>query len=566
MERPDFTAPVSRRLFLAGTGAAVALAACGSDDKATADTKAPADTSGGTDTTAGSTETAAGTTETTAGSTETTAAAGDVKTGGTLKIGLVGSTNDILDGQYIVAKADQLRMLLSFEPLVHYDADWNVAYEHGLAESVEAVEADHYIVTLKDGPTWSDGKPVTADDVLYSFERRLDPDSEAPLKAMIALLDISGVTVVDDKTVDFKLKQKAVTFLNVLAEYTMTVVPRGYTRFAGDASTQIGSGPFILDSFTPGSESVHKRNPAYWQDPSLPYLDEVQVIDFSDQTALLNALKSGEVDAIVDVPFGEVEGLSQEDGITILESEAGSWLTITMAVDQAPMDDPKVRQAIRLICDRDEMVNRVLAGHGSVANDLYGRFDPCFNKEIPQRVQDIEKAKALLEEAGQAGMTIDLFAPDDTAGLPELAAVFAEQAKEAGITVNAQVLDGASYWGDEYGKRTFATDFWGTRPYLVQVAAGSLKDATYPDTHWPPEGSTFADDYLEALQTVDDDARCEIIHRMMQEEWDTGGWCIPFFNNLIDAHASDVMGFVAQPNVLNLDHFGRGMKKIWLDR
>ena len=561
MEHPDFKAPVSRRLLLAGTGATVALAACGSDDKKdTADTAdtAPPTTGGSTGDT---------TPPDTGGTTETTTASPDgVKSGGTLRIGIVGSTNDILDGQYIVAKADQLRMLLSFEPLVHYDAEWNVAFEHGLAASVEAVEADHYIVTLKDGPTWSDGKPVTADDVLYSFERRLDPDSEAPLKAMIALLDISGVTVVDDKTIDFKLKQKAVTFLNVLAEYTMTVVPRGYTRFAGDATTQVGSGPFILDSFTPGSESVHKRNPAYWADPALPYLDEVQVIDFADQTALLNALKSDAVDAIVDVPFGEVEGLAQVDGLSILESKAGSWLTITMAIDQAPMDDPKVRQAIRLICDRDEMVNRVLAGHGSVANDLYGRFDPCFATDIPQRVQDIEKAKALLAEAGQSDLTIDLFAPDDTAGLPELAAVFAEQAKAAGITVNAQVLDGASYWGDEYGKRTFATDFWGTRPYLVQVAAGSLKDATYPDTHWPPEGSTFADDYLEALQTVDDDARCAIIQKMQLEEWENGGWCIPFFNNLIDAHASDVMGFVAQPNVLNLDHFGRGMKKVWLDR
>ena len=561
MERPDIKAPVSRRLFLAGTGATVALAACGSDDKKTETTTAPT-TGGSTGDTSAPETTAGSAPETTAGG----SAPADVKTGGTLKVGIVGSTNDILDGQYIVAKADQLRMLLSFEPLVHYDAEWNVAYEHGLAASVEAVDADHYIVTLKDGITWSDGKPVTADDVLYSFERRLDPNSEAPLKAMIALLDISGVTVVDDKTVDFKLKQKAVTFLNVLAEYTMTVVPRGYTRFSGDASTQIGSGPFILDSFTPGSESVHKRNPAYWQGGGLPYLDEVQVIDFADQPALLNALKSGDVDAIVDVPFGEVEALGQEDGISILESKAGSWLTITMAIDQAPMDNPKVRQAIRLICDRDEMVNRVLAGHGSVANDLYGRFDPCFAKDIPQRTQDIEKAKALLAEAGQSDLNIDLFAPDDTAGLPELATVFAEQAKAAGITVNAKVLDGATYWGDEYGKRTFATDFWGTRPYLVQVAAGSLKDATYPDTHWPPADSTFAEDYLTALETVDDTARCEIIHKMQQEEWDNGGWCIPFFNNLIDATASDVKGFVAEPNVLNLDHYGRGMKKIWLDR
>ena len=468
-----------------------------------------------------------------------------------------------------MAKADQLRLLLSFEPLLHYDADWNISFEHGIAESVEAVAADHYIVKLKDGPTWSDGKPVTADDVLYSFERRLDPDSEAPLKPMIALLDLSGVTVVDDHTIDFKLKQGAVTFMNVLAEYTMTVVPRGYKRFAGDVSTQIGSGPFILDSFTPGSESVHKRNPNYWYNPDMPYVDEVQVIDFADQTALLNALKSGDVDPIVDIPFGEVEALGQEDGITILESAAGSWLTITMAVDQAPMDKPQVRQAMRLIADREEMLNRVLAGHGSVANDLYGRFDLCYAKDIPQRTQDIEKAKQLLEEAGEAGMTIDLFAPDDPAGLPELIAVFAEQAKAAGITVNAQVLDGGTYWGDEYTKRTFATDFWGTRPYLVQVAAGSLHDATYPDTHWPPAegvGADFEENYLEALGTVDDDARCEIIHQMQQDEWDNGGLLIPFFNNLIDAHASDVKGFEARPNVLNLDHYGRGMKGIWLDR
>lgn len=125
MERPESKANISRRLFIAGTGAAVAgvaVAACGDDDKTEGTTAA---------TTGGSADGA--------GTTATTAAKGGAKKGGTLKVGIMANADDILDGQYIVAKADQLRLLMSFEPLVHYDANWDISYEHGLAEGVEAV-------------------------------------------------------------------------------------------------------------------------------------------------------------------------------------------------------------------------------------------------------------------------------------------------------------------------------------------------------------------------------------------------------------------------------------------
>ncbi len=132
------------------------------------------------------------------------------------------------------------------------------------------------------------------------------------------------------------------------------------------------------------------------------------------------------------------------------------------------------------------------------------------------------------------------------------------------MTVNVKVLDGGTYWGDEYTKRTFATSFWGTRPYLNQVGAGSLKESTYPETHWPPEGSNFEALYFEALAETDDAARCEIIRQMQQQEYDEGGNIIAVFNSLLDAYKAEVQGFVAEPNVLNLDHFGRGFKNIWL--
>ena len=208
----------------------------------------------------------------------------------------------------------------------------------------------------------------------------------------------------------------------------------------------------------------------------------------------------------------------------------------------------------------------MLSGHGRVANDMYGVFDACYPDDFPQREQDIEQARQLLTEAGQEGLTIDLFAPDDTAGLPEMAAAFADQAKEAGVTVNVKVLDGGTYWGEEYTQRTFATSFWGTRPYLNQVAAGSLQTATYPETHWPPEGSNFEELYLQALgrdrrrrplRDHPPDAAAGV-RRGRQHHRPSSTTCSTPTRPRCRASRP-------RPNVLNLDHFGRGFKNIWLE-
>ena len=552
---------VSRRTLIVGGSAAaagIALAACGSDDEGADST---ATTAGGTDTTAAGGDTTPATTAAGGDTTPaTTAPAGEGKPGGTLRIGMVGSTNDIIDGQFIVAKPDQARLVLGWEPLVNYDADFNIVYEHSLAEEVEAKSADNYVIRLKQGITFHNGKDVTADDVIFSFLRRIDPDlGLAP--ALAQFIDANSFTKLDDRTVEVKLLQPSVTFLNGLAEYTATIVPDGYTR----EGEQIGTGPFKLESFTAGAESVHVRYDGYWGGAA--YLDEVQIIDFADPTALVNALTSGQVDAVADLPFSQVGTLQANSDFAVIVSQAGSWLPITMAVDQAPFDDKRVRQAMRLIVDRPQMVERVLSGFGSVGNDMYGVLDASYPDDLPQREQDIEQAMALLAEAGQEGLTIDLFAPDDTAGLPEMAAAFAEMAKDAGVTVNVKVLDGGTYWGDEYTKRTFATSFWGTRPYLNQVAAGSLNDAVYPETHWPPAEHKEQWDawYAEALAETDEARRFEIIQQMQTLEYEEGGNIIWGFNNLIDAAATYVKGFEARPNVLNLDHYGRGMKRVWLD-
>ena len=183
-------------------------------------------------------------------------------------------------------------------------------------------------------------------------------------------------------------------------------------------------------------------------------------------------------------------------------------------------------------------MQRVLSGHGRVANDLYGVFDACYPADLPQRAQDIEQAKALLAEAGQEGLTIDLFAPNDTAGLAgDGAAVFADQAKDAGVTVNVKVLDGGTYWGDEYLKRTFATTSGAPARTSTRSPPGSL-----PTRHLPGDALATGGQQLRGAlhsrrwprPTTTPAARSSA--RCRQQEYDEGGYIIPFFNNLLDAY------------------------------
>src|SRR3954454_23689090 len=185
-----------RQLILGSSTAAVlaaALAACGSDNNnssAPAASNAPA----ATDAPAG---TQAATATTPAATGTTPAAAG--KEGGILRVGTLGGANDIIDGQHIVAKADIMRQVTGWEPLMSFSPDFVPEYTNGLAKDVTAKAADDFVVTLKDGIKFSNGNPVTADDVVYSFTRMLDPKLKVYGGSVLrGLLETTGITKIDD--------------------------------------------------------------------------------------------------------------------------------------------------------------------------------------------------------------------------------------------------------------------------------------------------------------------------------------------------------------------------------
>ena len=221
---------VGRRRFILGTGAAAFLAACGSSDGGSSEaptttgapaTDPPANSSAATDPPG----TAAPAPDTTAAPV-TDPPAGGPQQGGTLRVGVVGSTNDLMDGQYIVSRADQVRLVSGWESLANYDDDFNIDYAHGLAEEIEVVAPDKYVIRLKDGIEFHNGKTVGADDLIYSFQRLIDPElGIAP--NLLEFLNNDSMTKLDERTVEFNLLTPSVAFQIGLAGYAATVVPVG---------------------------------------------------------------------------------------------------------------------------------------------------------------------------------------------------------------------------------------------------------------------------------------------------------------------------------------------------
>lgn len=507
------------------------LAACGSGgsaDTTAADTSAPAPTS------------AADT-----GAAQSTPAA---STGGTLRVGIGGgSTSDTLDAHNPLVDTDIARAYQLYEPLAVRNAEYEL--ELVLAESIEpAANADEWTVRLRDDLVFSDGRPITADDVIFSIQRIIDPDDPKRGAAALADIDAKAITKLDPLTIRFALTQANSEFPSALGEYYNGIVPVDY-----DPANPIGSGPFKYQSFTPGEQSEFVRNENYWQSPQ-PYADSLIIIDIGDDAARVNALLSGEVEAIANLPANQIPVVDGNGDLKLLAAETGNWTPFVMRVNAPPFDNPDVREAFRLIVDRQQIADQVFSGQAQVANDLFSRYDSCYNSDLPQREPDIEKARSLLAGAGQSDLTVELTTANLTLGIVESAQVFAEQAKAAGVTVVVRKVDPGAFYGENWLTYPFTQDYWYMRYYLGQVSQCMLPSSPYNETSF--DDKPYQDLYAQARAELDETKRCDLIHQMQDIEWRTGGYIIPTFNNQTDAYSATVTGFVPAKTGGPLGNYG----------
>jgi peptide/nickel transport system substrate-binding protein len=484
---------------------------------------------------------------------ESSAVAGEPQSGGILRVGLVGGgAADTLDAHIPVATTDIARVVNLYEPLLYRDENFELQPLLALSAKPSA-DAKTWTVRLREGVLFHDGRTMTSSDVVATFARILDPES--PKSGAASLVNLDEIVVLDDYLLEFRLNTATATFDDSLGQYALGIVPPDY-----DPAQPVGTGPFQYKSFTAGQRSTFTRNENYWQENE-PHLDELRILNFSDDNALINALLAAQVDAIGQVPLAMLEVLEADPSVNILNSETGAWLPFTMRVDRAPFDDVRVRKAFRLVVDREEMVEQVLGGYGTIGNDMYGLYDPGYAEDLPQRVQNIERAKELLTEAGYPdGLEVELVTAPIQAGAVEAAQVFAQQALAAGINVTIRRVDTTTFFGDDYLQWDFAQDFWYTRNFLPQVNNGSLPTSPYNETHWA--NAKFLELVEEATTTIDPTKRNALITEAQTIEYDEGGYIIWGHPNQADAYQGYVGGLI--PNSTGLALSGFEFRRVWL--
>ncbi|MCL2418687.1 MAG: ABC transporter substrate-binding protein [Conexibacteraceae bacterium] len=470
-----------------------------------------------------------------------------IKSGGALRVGATGGgAQDSIDAHFATSDPDIARLNQLYEPLLVRDPQFNLKYL--VAESMTPAHTpDVWTVKLRKGVTFHNGKPVTADDVLFSIARIINPKKPGTGAASIGYIDLKKSKKIDTHTVRIALQYPNIGFPDDIGQYFNGIVPVGY-----NPKHPIGTGPFEFKSFSPGVQSVFNRYPHYWQGPAL--VDSVTILDFADDTSKVNALLGGQVDCITNLPAAQISQIKGTSGMAALISQCGAWQPFTMRVDQAPFNDVRVRQAFRLIVDRRQMVEQALLGQGHEANDLYARYDPAYDSALPQRQQDLEQAKFLLKKAGHANLKVNLTTADIYQGIVEAAQVFAQQAKGAGVTVNLQKVDPTTFYGPNYLKWPFAQDFWFTRNYLPQVEQGSLPNSPFNETHWA--NPQFQKLIKEAQATVDTSKRTELLHAAQKLEYESGGYIVWSFSNQIDAYSTKVSGFTPARSGEPLTNYG----------
>ncbi len=463
-------------------------------------------------------------------------AMGTPNKGGDLMVGIVGgSAKDTADPHTGSYEPDIAIQYIMYEGLTNWSFDMQL--ENLLAETIEPnADGSVWQVKLRDGVLWHDGKPVTADDVVYSMDRIVDPKDPKVGAAALTGVTPGGTKKIDDMTVEITLSSANVLLAENLAERSCKIVPVGF-----DPKAPIGSGPFKMVEMRPGQQFKWDAFADYWDTP--PYVDTLTMIEFADDTARINALNAGQIQAMSQLPKSQAKVIEATDGLALLNAETGQWRPFTMRIDVKPYSDVRVRQAFRLIVDRQQMLDQAYSGLGAVGNDMYGRYD-AGTPQLEQRVQDIEQAKSLLKQAGyDNNLTVELVTSEGALGGDEVAAaqVFAEQAKAAGVTVKIKKTDSSVFYGDDYLTWPFAQDFWATRTYLAQASQGTMPDAPYNETHW--KNAEWLSLVQEAFKTVDDGQRNALVSQAQQIEFDTGGYIIWSFRNQTDAYSKTTTGY-----------------------
>jgi peptide/nickel transport system substrate-binding protein len=378
------------------------------------------------------------------------------KAGATIKVGIIVPTAAI--DPVTVADQGGLDMLAQTGEYLCL-SDQTLTLKPVLATSwTPNSTADVWTFKIRQGVKFHNGAALTADDVVYTYKLQTNPAGKsAALSALGGVLTPSGVQKVDDYTVAFHLEAPNGNFpyLTSSDNYNMIIIPNNYNP-ASWQSSFVGTGPFVMKSYTAKVGASFTRNEQYWGTKALPAATEFTF--YADQTPLNLALTGGTIDVLGQFAVsGGEQLLAPGAPYNIIKLKSSAHRELSMRCDQAPFTDPRVRQAIALTLDRPAIVQALFKGYADLGNDSpFAPVYPSTNTSVAQRTQDIAKAKSLLAAAGHPnGFTAHL-TTEQLGEIPALAQIVAQSAKSIGVTIGLTVETSSAY----YGTSTFGSSPW----------------------------------------------------------------------------------------------------------
>ena len=402
---------------------------------------------------------------------------------------------------------------LSNQPIPRLAREWQIS-EDGLT----------YTFTLVEGVTFHDGNLLSAADVVWTFNRLRDPAAEyatASLYENIASIEATGTL-----EVTFTLTSPNPFFLFDLSDNHALIIKDG----TEDATDFNGSGPFVVENYSAEDRIILSANPDYFVEGQ-PGVSHVEIIFFADETAMVDALRGGQVDLVLRMSTPLFESLQDVAGIQTMAIPTNGFDLVRLRADREPGSDPRVIQAMKLATDREAIFELVQQGYGAIGNDspIGPLYEAYFDPSVQPPARDVEAARALLAEAGyEDGLDLTLHTPN-TGGRPDLAAVLKEQWAEAGINIEISVEPEEVYYGENgWLEVDLGITGWGSRPYpQFYLDTMLVSEAIWNEAH-------FSDGEFDSLAetagtTLDEVERVEAYSQIQALLAERGPVIIPYY-------------------------------------
>lgn len=481
-------------------------------------------------------------------------AAGPVK-GGILKAGMQGgeSTNSLDPATW----ASQVPYLFGrnwAEQLVEVTPDGQIAPK--LAEEFGASDdAKVWTFKIRKGVSFHNGKELTPDDVIATLERHSDANSKSGALGLMGGIDTIKT---DGQNVVITLREGDADLPYLMADFHLMIQPNGGKD---DPGAGIGTGPYKVAVNEPGVRHVGERFDGYWNAENRGFVDQLEIIVINDATARTAALQSGQVDMINRVEPKIVGLIKNVPGVTIRNIAGRGHYVLIMHCNAAPFDNNDLRLALKHAVDREEMLQKILMGYGSIGNDIpVNATYPLFS-EIEQRTFDPEKAAFHYKKSGHSGpillRTSDVAFP----GAVDAAQLYQQSCAKAGITIEVKREPGDGYWSEVWNKQPFSTSYWEGRPTQNQMyTTAYYSKADWNDTRF------FRDDFdkllIQARSELNPDKRKAMYKSMGEMVHNDGGVIVPMFNDFIDATGPRVAGWIEDPTSEMMG--GYALSKCWV--